>query len=90
MSRGGWKDWLLGGWDGAWTQTYQSGPPVTVTFDGSPYKYLQGNRRPDQILTDAQLFGYRHGSYAPSAGRAICLLRGAHAGLYLTRRLGRI
>ena len=42
MSGGGWKDWILGGWDGAWTQTYQSGPPVTVTFAGSPNNYLPG------------------------------------------------
>lgn len=54
MNGGGWKDWFLGGWDGAWTQTYQSGPPVTVTFAGSPYNYLQGASRPNQILPDAQ------------------------------------
>jgi hypothetical protein len=50
MNTGGWKDWVIGGWDGAWTQTYQSGPPVTVTFAGSPYNYLQGATRPHQIL----------------------------------------
>ncbi|HYI97896.1 MAG TPA: carboxypeptidase regulatory-like domain-containing protein [Bryobacteraceae bacterium] len=55
MSGGGWKDWFLGGWDGAWTQTYQSGPPVTVTFAGSPVNYLpNGTLRPNQILPDAQ------------------------------------
>lgn len=54
MSAGGWKDYFLGGWDGAWTQTYQSGPPVTVTFAGSPYNYLPGASRPNQILPDAQ------------------------------------
>ena len=54
MNGGGWKDWFLGGWDGAWTQTYQSGPPVTVSFAGSPYNYLQGASRPNQILPDAQ------------------------------------
>jgi hypothetical protein len=54
MSGGGWKDWFFGGWDGAWTQTYQSGPPVTVSFAGSPYNYLQGANRPNQILPDAQ------------------------------------
>lgn len=53
MNRGGWLDWFLGGWDGAWTQTYQSGPPVTVTFAGSPYNYLPGPTRPNQILPDA-------------------------------------
>jgi hypothetical protein len=25
MGGGGWKDWFLGGWDGAWTQTYYCG-----------------------------------------------------------------
>ena len=55
MSGGGWKDWFLGGWDGAWIQTYQSGPPVSVTFAGSPYNYLPGGAmRPNQILPDAQ------------------------------------
>jgi hypothetical protein len=54
MSGGGWKDWFLGGWDGAWTQTYQSGPPVSVTFAGSPNNYLPGVNRPNQILADAQ------------------------------------
>ena len=64
MSGGGWKDWFLGGWDGAWTQTYQSGPPVTVTFAGSPYNYFpNGVLRPNQILPDAagaaERLGYR-------------------------------
>ena len=53
MNGGGWKT-VPGGWDGAWTQTYQSGPPVTVTFAGSPYNYLPGESRPNQILPDAQ------------------------------------
>jgi hypothetical protein len=55
MNGGGWMDRLLGGWDGAWIQTYQSGPPVSVTFAGSPYNYLPGGAmRPNQILPDAQ------------------------------------
>ena len=54
MSGGGWLDWFLGGWDGAWTQTYQTGPPVTVTFAGSPYNYLSGATRPHQILPGGQ------------------------------------
>jgi hypothetical protein len=55
MSGGGWKDYVLGGWDGAWIQTYQSGPPVTVTFAGSPHQYLPtgGSQRPNQILPDS-------------------------------------
>jgi hypothetical protein len=54
MSSGGWKDYMLGGWDGAWVQTYQSGPPVTVSFAGSPNNYLPGASRPNQILSDAE------------------------------------
>lgn len=54
MNGGGWMNWVLGGWDGAWTQTYQSGPPVTVTFAGSPYNYLPGAARPHQILPNGQ------------------------------------
>jgi hypothetical protein len=54
LNTGGWRDWFLGGWDGAWIQTYQSGPPVTVSFGNSPYNYLQGASRPNQILPDAQ------------------------------------
>ena len=35
-------------------QTYQSGPPVSVTFAGSPNNYLpDGVMRPNQILPDA-------------------------------------
>jgi hypothetical protein len=53
MNSGGWKDWFFGGWNGAWTQTYQSGPPVTVRFEGSPFNYLPGGAlRPNQILPD--------------------------------------
>ena len=46
MNGGGWRDWFLGGWDGAWTETYHSGPPAAVTFTGSPYNYLPGTLRP--------------------------------------------
>ena len=54
MNSGHWYDRVLGGWDSAWTQTYQSGPPVTVSFAGSPNNYLPGNSRPNQILPDSQ------------------------------------
>jgi hypothetical protein len=47
MNVGGVRNGFLGGWDLAWTQTYQSGPPVTVSFAGSPSNYLPGGRRPD-------------------------------------------
>jgi hypothetical protein len=50
MNTGRVKNALLGGWDFAWTQTIQSGPPVTIGSSGSPFNYLPGNLRPVQIL----------------------------------------
>ena len=49
MNVGGWRNFIAGGWDLAWTQTFQSGPPVTVTYAGSPYRYIGGNR-PNMLL----------------------------------------
>lgn len=54
MNGGGVRDWVFGNWDFAWTQTFQSGPPTTVTFAGSPYRYLPGASRPIQILPNDQ------------------------------------
>lgn len=42
MRRGGVLDAVLGGWDLAYTQTLQSGPPITIGFAGSPSNYLPG------------------------------------------------
>jgi hypothetical protein len=53
MNTGGPKNWVLGGWDMAWTQTFQSGPPVTITYAGSPFRYIGGNR-PNMILPAEQ------------------------------------
>ncbi|HUQ95382.1 MAG TPA: hypothetical protein VM120_27130 [Bryobacteraceae bacterium] len=50
MTGGRVSNWVLGGWDFAWTQTFQSGPPTTVTFGGNPNRYLPGASRPNQIL----------------------------------------
>jgi hypothetical protein len=50
LNVGGWRNVALGGWDFTLTQTFQTGPPVTVTFDGSPFNYLPGVRRPHQVL----------------------------------------
>ena len=56
MNRGGLKSTLLGGWEVVWIQTFQSGPPFTVTFGGSPSVYLPGvGNRPNQILPDDQV-----------------------------------
>jgi hypothetical protein len=54
MNRGGWRNAVLGGWDLTFIQSMQSGPPLTVTFAGSPYRYLPGSRRPIQTLTNDQ------------------------------------
>jgi hypothetical protein len=60
MSGGGWKDYVLGGWNASIIQTFQSGLPVTFTLNsagsptaaGSPNPYLPGNGvlRPNIIL----------------------------------------
>ena len=56
MNSGGLKNTLLGGWELVWIQTFQSGPPFTVTFGGSPSNYLPGvGNRPNQILPDDQV-----------------------------------
>jgi hypothetical protein len=54
MNVNGWRNWVMGGWDGAWTQTYQSGPPTTVSFAGSPHRYLPGASRPNAVLPHSQ------------------------------------
>lgn len=50
MNNGGVKNFLFGGWELAWIQTFQTGPPFTVTFAGSPNVYLPGASRPTQVL----------------------------------------
>ena len=67
LSGGGIKDYILGGWNATWIQTFQSGLPVTFTMAGSPYNYLAGNTvpnsptgpptglRPSQVLPNSQL-----------------------------------
>jgi len=56
MNTGGWKNAILGGWEIVWIQTFQTGPPFTVGFAGSPYRYLPGvGNRPIQILPNDQV-----------------------------------
>src|SRR5882724_4166207 len=72
-NRRGIADFLLGGWDLMFSQTLQSGPPITVTFAGAPstpyapgqpYVWLPGQLRPNQILPNdqAQTQGWTIGS----------------------------
>ncbi len=49
MNLGGWRNAVLGGWEIMGSQHFQSGPPMTVTFAGSPNRYLPGASRPIQI-----------------------------------------
>jgi Carboxypeptidase regulatory-like domain len=50
MNRGGVLDYMFGGWNITWAQTFQSGLPVMFTMAGSPNQYLPGNgvQRPTQ------------------------------------------
>jgi hypothetical protein len=49
MNEGGFMNAVFGGWDFAYTQTLQSGPPMTVSFAGSPNNYLPGSSRPNLV-----------------------------------------
>ena len=56
MNSSGVKNTLLGGWELVYIQTFQSGPPFTVGFSGSPSNYLPGvGNRANQILPDDQV-----------------------------------
>jgi hypothetical protein len=56
MSGGGFKDYLLGGWNLSWIQTFQSGTPVNFTISGSPNRYLPGlNIRPNALVPADQI-----------------------------------
>ena len=55
MNAGGWRDYLLGGWNLAWIQIFQSGTPVTFTVGGSPNRYLPGSVRPNQLVPNDQV-----------------------------------
>ena len=53
MNRGGVANQVLGGWDVIWPLTLQSGPPATVTYAGSPNRYLpMGVSRPNVLSPD--------------------------------------
>ncbi|MBI4909931.1 MAG: TonB-dependent receptor [Acidobacteria bacterium] len=45
---------IFGGWDFMYSQTLQTGVPVTIGFNGSPFNYLPGARRANQVLPNDQ------------------------------------
>ncbi len=47
--------YTLGGWQLGWVETVLSGPPITFGLSGSPYRYLPGQSRPNQILPNDQV-----------------------------------
>jgi hypothetical protein len=63
MNGGGKKNWLLGNWDFMATQMGQTGHPMSVSYGGSPSRYLPGASRPNQILPNdqAQIQGWTIG-----------------------------
>ena len=57
MHAGGVLNYLLGGWNLAWIQTYQSAQPATLSIAGSPNLYLPGIvERPNQLLPNDQVY----------------------------------
>jgi hypothetical protein len=55
MSRGGVKDYVLGGWKIGFIQTFQSGIPIDFTVAGSPNRYLPGTVRPNMRVPYDQI-----------------------------------
>jgi len=56
MNTGGVLNAVLGGWNVVVIETIQSGPAVTFSIGGSPYKYLSGGpSRPHQLVPDDQV-----------------------------------
>ena len=69
MNRGGILNHVLGGWELTWTQTFQSGQPFTVTFSGSPNRYLPGASRPNILTTNSEALGARTGARSEPLSR---------------------
>ncbi|MSV30344.1 MAG: TonB-dependent receptor [Bryobacterales bacterium] len=51
-NNGGWRNAIFGGWEVVGVQTLQTGPPFTVSFAGSPNRYLPGASRPIQVAAN--------------------------------------
>jgi hypothetical protein len=50
LNHGGIVNHAIGGWDFTWTETLESGLPTSVTFAGSPLRYLPGASRPNALV----------------------------------------
>jgi hypothetical protein len=51
LNRGGLLNQVVGGWDVTWVQSAESGLPSTITYSGSPNRYLpQGSSRPNALV----------------------------------------
>ena len=58
-------DLVLGGWELAWIQTYETGNPIGFSFTNSPYNYYAtniGNRVPDLTCNGISMPGFGLGS----------------------------
>ncbi len=58
-------DYLLGGYELAWIQTYETGNPIGFSFTNSPYNYYPtniGNRVPDLTCSGISMPGFGLGS----------------------------
>ncbi len=55
MNSGGWKNYVVGGWELVASQHFQTGPPFTVGFGGTPNLYLPGALRPNQTRPNDQV-----------------------------------
>ena len=70
MNGGGAKNYFLGNWDFAWTQTFQSGPPRIITAAGGP-RYLPGQVRPVALRSAEEMVAgdYSVGNRFPLAAQ---------------------
>ncbi len=53
LNRGGFWNFVIGGYQLSWIQTIESGNPLTFSFANSPYNYyptFAGSRRPDVVV----------------------------------------
>jgi hypothetical protein len=95
LTKGGWQDYVLGGWALSVNETLDSGMPCSVSFSGSPNKYLTGTRivpltRIEEALTpDWQIGPNRFPLTAPPQTPYLKASSFAYPAQYTTGYLGR-